>query len=95
MATLPLRALWIGAKPIAFSGGSALDADLRTLTVQSLEVRLPIGVGETVAVKVELANGTAYEGQMTTKLPRDIGSRGNPTIHVYELSAQSPLEPAS
>jgi len=95
MATLPLRALWIGTKPIAFTGGSALDSDLRTLTVQSLEVRLPLGGGETVEVRAELTNGTTYEGQMTTKMPRDVGSRGNPTVHVYELSAATPLSPAS
>ena len=93
MATLPLRALWIGAKPIAFTSGSVLDSDLRTLTVQSLEVRLPFGSGETVEVKAELGDGTTYEGQMTTKMPRDIGSRGHPTVHVYEFSAKSPLSP--
>ena len=93
MATLPLRALWVGEKPVAFAGGSALDTDLRTLSVQSLEVRLPFGAGETVAVKVELTSGVTYEGQMTTKMPRDVGSRGNPTVHVYEFSARSPLTP--
>jgi len=95
MATLPLRALWIGTKPIAFTGGSVLDTDLRTLTVQSLEVRLPFGGGETVEVRAELADGMTYAGPMTTKMPRDVGSRGNPTVHIYEFSAQSPLSPAS
>jgi hypothetical protein len=86
-----LRALWIGEKPVVFSGGSTLDSDLRALTVQSLEVRLPFGSGESVSVRVELTNGETYEGQMTTKMPRDVGSRGNPTVHVYEFSARAPL----
>jgi hypothetical protein len=95
MGTLPLKALWVGEKPIAFAGGSTLDTDLRTLTVQSLDVRLPFGGGEKVSVRVELTNGKTYEGHTTTKMPRDVGSRGAPTIHVYEFSAKSPLSPAN
>jgi hypothetical protein len=93
MAIVPLRALWVGEKAVAFAGGSGLDTDLQTLTVQSIEVRLPFGAGEAVAVKVELTTGVTYEGQMVTKMPRDVGSRGNPTVHVYEFSARSPLTP--
>jgi hypothetical protein len=95
MAAQPLRALWIGDKPIAFASGSTLDADLKTLTVQSVEVRLPFGVGEEVMVRAELTNGQTYEGQARTQMPRDVGSRGAPTIHVYEFSAKSPLSPVS
>jgi hypothetical protein len=95
VATLPVRALRIGENTIAFSGGSTLDTDLQTLIVQSLEVRLPIGAGEEVTVRVELTNGQTYEGQMTSKMPRDVGSRGCPTIHVYEFSARSPLSAAN
>jgi len=95
MATLPLRALWIGDKPIAFAGGSTLDTDLQTLIVQSIDVRLPFGSGEKVTVRVELTNGSVYEGQATTKMPRDVGSRGNPTIHIYEFNARSPLSPVN
>jgi hypothetical protein len=57
MATLPLKALWIGEAPIEFSGGSSLDTELQDLVVVSLEVRLPYGVGENYPVRVELANG--------------------------------------
>jgi hypothetical protein len=95
MAAQPLKALWIGDKPVAFAGGSTLDTDLRTLTVQSLEVRLPFGVGEKVKVRAELTNGKTYAGQTTTKMPRDVGSRGCPTMHVYEFSAKSPLSPVN
>lgn len=95
MANLPLKTLWIGDKTIGFAGGSTLDADLQTLTVQSIEVRLPFGGGEKVAVRVELTNGRVYEGRMTSKLPRDVGRRGCPTIHVYEFHARSPLSPVN
>jgi hypothetical protein len=95
MATALLKALWIGDKPIAFAGGSTLDADLQTLVVQSLEVRLPFGGGEKVTVRVELTNGRVYKGQATTKMPRDVGSRGCPTVHIYEFSAPSPLSPVN
>jgi len=95
MAALPVRALWIGDKPVDFSEGSALDTNLQTLTVTSLEVRLPIGFAEKVTVKVELTNGRIYEGQATTKMPRDIARRGFPTVHVYEIEARSPLTPVS
>jgi hypothetical protein len=95
MAAQPLKALWIGEKPIAFAGGSTLDTDLRTLTVQSLDVRLPFGVGEKVTVRAELTNGKAYEGNATTRMPKDVGSRGCPTVHVYEFSAKSPWSPAN
>lgn len=91
MATLPLKALWIGDKPVQFSDGSTLDTNLQALIVTSLEVRLPIGFGEKVTVKVELTNGRTYEGEATTKMPRDIARRGFPTVHVYELEARSPL----
>lgn len=91
MSTLPLRTLWIADTAVAFSGGSALDSDLQTLIIQSLEVRLPIGSGEKVAIRAELTNGSIYEGQMTSKMPRDVGSRGNPTVHIYEFTAKSPL----
>jgi hypothetical protein len=91
VATLPLRELWIGEKPVAFSGGSTLDTDLRALTVQSLDVRLPFGGNEKVTVRAELTNGNTYEGEMTSKMPRDVGSRGCPTVHIYEFSARSPL----
>lgn len=93
MATLPLKALWIGDKPVQFSDGSTLDTDLQALIVTSLEVRLPIGFNEKVTVKVELTNGRTYEGQATTKMPRDIARRGFPTVHVYEMEARSPLTP--
>lgn len=93
MAALPLRALWIGDKPVDFSEGSALDTNLQTLVVTSLEVRLPIGFAEKVTVKVELTNGHIYEGQATTKMPRDVARRGFPTVHVYELEARTPLSP--
>ena len=95
MATLPLRALWIGEKPVEFSDGSTLDTNLQALTILSFEVRLPIGVGEKVAVKAELTNGRIYEGKMTSKMPRDVGGRNQPTIHVYEFAAASPLDPAN
>jgi hypothetical protein len=95
MATSPLRALWIGDKPVEFSDGSTLDTDLQTLTVCSIETRLPLGGGEKVTVKVELTNGRVYEGQATTRMPRDIGRRGFPTLHVYEFDAPSPLSPAN
>jgi hypothetical protein len=95
MATAPLKALWIGDKPIAFAGGSTLDTDLQTLIVQSLEVRLPFGRGEEVTVRAELTNGRIYEGKATTKMPRDVGSRGCPTVHIYEFSAPSPLLPVN
>jgi hypothetical protein len=94
MATLPLKALWIGDKPIEFTDGSTLDTNLQALTVHSLE-RLPLGGGETVTVRAELTNGRIYEGQATTRLPRDVGGRSLPTLHVYELNARSPLSPAS
>ena len=95
MAALPLKALWIGDKHMGFASGSALDSDLQSLIVQSLEVRLPIGSGEKVMVRVELTNGSIYEGQMITKMPRDVGRRGSPTYHVYEFSSQTPLAQAS
>lgn len=91
MATLPLRALWIGETPVAFSEGSSLDTDLQKLTVVSLEVRLPIGVGEKVAIKVELTNGHTYEGPATSKMPRDMGGRNQPTLHIYEFEAPQPF----
>jgi len=94
MATLPLKALWIGDKPIAFTDGSTLDTNLEALTVVSLEVRLPIGFAEKVSVKVELTNGRVYEGEATTKMPRDVGGRNIPTLHVYEMVATTPLSPA-
>ena len=93
MATLPLRALWIGDKPVEFTDGSTLDTGLQTLIVCSIEVRLPFGGSEKVTVRVELTNGRIYEGKATTKMPRDIGRRGSPTIHVYEFYASSPLSP--
>jgi len=86
-----LKAFWFGEKPIAFAGGSTRDTDLQTLTMQSLEVRLPFGGGEKVTVGVELTNGKTYEGEATTKMPRDVGSRGAPTVHVYEFRAKSLL----
>ena len=95
MATLPLRALWIGDKQIDFTDGSTLDTNLQTLIVVSLEVRLPFGVNEDAALKVELTNGRVYEGAATTKMPRDVARRGFPTLHVYEFSAKTPLEPVS
>jgi hypothetical protein len=93
MATLPLKALWIGDKPVEFSEGSALDTDLQSLTVTSLETRLPLGHNEKVAVRVELTNGRVYEGQATTTMPRDVARRGFPTIHVYGFTAKAPLAP--
>lgn len=95
MAALPLKALWIGDKPIEFTDGSTLDTDLQTLTVHSLDVRLPFGGGEKVMVRVELTNGSLYEGRATTKMPRDVAHRGFPTLHVYEFTAPSPLSPVS
>jgi hypothetical protein len=95
MAALPLKALWVGDKPIEFTDGSTLDTDLQTLIVHSLDVRLPFGSGETVTVRVELANGRIYEGKATTKMPRDVGGRFPPTLHVYEFIARSPLTPAN
>lgn len=95
MATLALKALWIGDKPVEFSEGSALDTDLQTLTVVSLEVRLPFGNAEKVAVRVELTNGRIYEGQATTTMPRDVARRGFPTLHVYGFTAKSPLSPVN
>jgi hypothetical protein len=94
MANLPLRALWIGGQPIAFADGSTLDTDLQNLTVVSLETRLPIGVGEKVEVRAELRSGGTYEGSATSKMPRDVGGRNQPTLHVYEFVAASPLTPA-
>ena len=94
MAALPLKALWVGGKSVEFTDGS-LDTDLQTLIVCSLEVRLPFGGGEKVTVRVELTNGRIYEGKATTKMPRDIGRRGSPTLHVYEFNAPSPLSPAN
>ena len=94
MATLPLKALWIGGKPVEFAEGSTLDTELTTLVVISIEVRLPFGVGEKASVKVELQNGRIYEGQTVSKMPRDIGGRNQPTLHVYELVAPKPLQPA-
>jgi hypothetical protein len=95
MATLPLKALWIGDKPVEFAEGSTLDTDLQTLVVVSVEVRLPFGFDEKVTVKAELKNGTTYAGDATSKMPRDVGGRNQPTLHVYEFFASTPLEPAS
>lgn len=95
MATLPLRALSIGGKAVEFSEGSWLDTDLQALTVISLEVRLPIGANEKTAVRVEVTGGRVYEGSMTSKMPRDVGGRNQPTLHVYEFTAAAPLEPAN
>jgi hypothetical protein len=95
MATLPLKALWIGDKPVDFAEGSTLDTELQTLVVVSLEVRLPFGFDEKVAVKAELRNGMTYVGNATSKMPRDVGGRNQPTLHVYEFFAAVPLEPAS
>jgi hypothetical protein len=95
MATLPLKALWIGDKPIEFADGSTLDTELQTLVVVSVDERLPFGFDEKVVVKVELRNGMAYEGNATSKMPRDVGGRNQPTLHVYEFFAASPLSPAS
>jgi hypothetical protein len=94
MATLPLKALWIGGKPVAFGEGSTLDTDLTTLVVVSIDERLPIGVGEKVSLKVELNNGRIYAGNAVTKMPRDVGGRDHPVMHVYEMSAASALDPA-
>jgi hypothetical protein len=93
MAALPLKALWIGGKPYEFADGSALDTDLQALTVHTLDVRLPLGGGEKVKVKVELTNGRSYEGDAVTKMPRDVARRGFPVLHVYELDARAPLTP--
>ena len=95
MAALPLRALWIGDKPIEFSDGSWLDTDLQAMTVTSLEVRLPFGVNETVKVRVEVTGGRFYEGQMTTKMPRDTGGRNQAAVHFYEFASMKPLEQSS
>lgn len=95
MATVPLKALWLQDKPVAFSEGSTLDTDLQTLVIVSIEVRLPLGVGEKLSVRAELKNGRTYEGQATTKMPRDMGGRNQPTLHIYELFAKVPLEPVS
>lgn len=95
MATSSLRALWIGDKPVEFADGSTLDTDLQTLTVCSIDERLPFGGGEKVSVRVELTSGRIYEGRATTRMPRDIGRRGFPTLHVYEFDAPSPLSPAN
>lgn len=89
-----MKALWIGGQAVEFADGSTLDTDLQTLVVVSLEVRLPIGVGEKTAVKIELKNGTTYEGNATSKMPRDVGGRNQPTLHVYEFFATVPLTPA-
>lgn len=94
MATLPLKALWIGEKPVEFSEAT-LDTELQALTVVSLEVRLPFGVGETAAVRAELRSGGTYEGTATSKMPRDVGGRNQPTLHVYEFVATTPLTPAN
>ena len=91
---MPMRALWVNEKPIAFSEGSSLDTELQNLTIVSLEVRLPFGVGEKVAVKVELTNGRVYEGQATSKMPRDMGGRNQPTLHIYEFVAAQPFVPS-
>lgn len=95
MAALPLRALWVGDKPIEFSEGSFLDTSLEAMTVSSLEVRLPFGPNETVKVRAEVTGGRFYEGQMTTKMPRDMGGRNQPTIHIYEFTAAKPLDASS
>jgi hypothetical protein len=94
MATLALKALWIGGQPVDFAEGSTLDTELQTLVVVSLEVRLPIGVAEKTQVRAELRNSGTYEGEMTSKMPRDIGGRNQPTLHVYEFVASTPLSPA-
>lgn len=93
MAALPVKTLSIGDKPVEFTD-STLDTDLTTLIVNSLEVRLPIGANETVQVRAELSSGGTYEGQMTSKMPRDVGGRFPPTLHVYEFFARTPLVPA-
>jgi hypothetical protein len=95
MATLALKALSIGGQPVEFAEGSTLDTELQTLIIVSLEVRLPIGVAEKVEVRAELRNGGAYEGEMTSKMPRDVGGRNQPTLHVYEFFAAKPLAPAN
>jgi hypothetical protein len=95
MAILPLKALWIGDKPIEFADGSTLDTDLQTLVVVSIDERLPFGFDEKVSVRAELRNGTTYGGNATSKMPRDIGGRNQPTLHVYEFFAATPLAPAS
>jgi len=95
MATLPLKALWIGDKPVEFASSSTLDTDLQTLIVHSLEIRLPLGVAEKIKVRAELTNGNTYEGEAVTKMPRDIARRGFPTMHVYEIVAKEPLAQVS
>lgn len=95
MATSSVKALWVGDAPVEIADGSTLDTDLRTLTVCSIETRLPFGGGERVAVRVELTNGRIYEGPATTRMPRDIGRRGFPVLHIYEFDAPSPLEPVN
>jgi hypothetical protein len=94
MATLPLKSLWIGEKPVEFADGSTLDTELQTLVVVSVEERLPFGPDEKVAVRVELRNGMTYAGNATSKMPRDVGGRNQPTLHVYEFFAAAPLTPA-
>jgi hypothetical protein len=93
MATLPLRALWIGEKAVEFSEGSMLDTNLMAMTLVSVDVRLPLGVNETVSLRAEAAGGRVYTGEMTTKMPRDMGGRNQPTLHIYEFVGTTPLEP--
>jgi hypothetical protein len=95
MATLPLKALWIGDKTVEFADGSTLDTDLQTLVVVSMDERLPFGFDEKVSVKAELRNGMTYAGNATSKMPRDVGGRNQPTLHIYEFFAATPLAPAS
>ncbi len=95
MATIALNALWITDKPVDFSEGSCLDTELTNLTVVSADERLPIGFAETYKIRVELKNGRMYEGQATSKMPRDVGGRQLPTMHIYEFVATPPLSPVN
>ena len=87
-----LRTLWIDGELVEFEGGSALDHDRHTLTVNSCG-KLPCGECTAVRLKVELINGTTYEGCAHAGIPKVV-VHALPALYTFEFTATPPLLPA-
>ena len=91
MSSWTLKALWISGESVQFLEGSCLDQDRRALTVNS-RGKLPCGPCTNVALKVELTDGTTYEGIAEAGIPKVVVST-LPALYTYSFSADPPLVP--
>jgi hypothetical protein len=92
MASWTLKTLWIDGEPVEFGDGSTLNHDRQTLTVQSCG-KLPCGECTSVTLKVEVSNGTTYEGYAKAGIPKVVVN-SLPALYIFAFTAEPPLVPS-